>query len=113
MPAAKDIVELTPEEREHLLRLLRRGKPAARQGTRARILLEADAGLTDEQSAAALHVGSATVGRVRQRVVDEGLESALTERPRSGQRRQLTGQQAAQVIALACSQAPAGRERWT
>jgi transposase len=113
MPAAKYIVDLTPEEREHLLRLMRRGKPAARKVTRARILLEADAGLTDEQIAAALHVGSATVGRVRQRFVEEGLESALTERPRSGQRRKLTGQQEAHVIALACSQAPAGRERWT
>lgn len=113
MPAAKYLVELTPEAREHLLRLLRRGKPAARKLTRARLLLEAEAGLTDEQSAAALHVGRATVGRVRQRVVDEGLESALTERPRSGQRRKLTGQPEAQVITLACSHAPAGRERWT
>jgi putative transposase len=113
MPAAKYVVDLTPEEREHLLQLMRRGKPAARTVTRARILLKAAEGLTDEQIAAALHVGSATVGRVRQRFVEEGLESALHERPRPGQRRKLTGKQEAHVIALACSQAPEGRERWT
>lgn len=113
MPAAKYIVDLQAEERASLLQLIRRGQPAARKGTRARILLKADEGLTDEQIAAALHVGSATVGRVRQRFVEEGLERALTERPRPGQRRKLTGKQEAHVIALACSQAPEGRERWT
>jgi transposase len=113
MPAAKYMVDLQAEERASLLQLIRRGQPAARKGTRARILLKADEGLTDEQIAAALHVGSATVGRVRQRFVEEGLERALTERPRPGQRRKLTGKQEAHVIALACSQAPEGRERWT
>ena len=113
MPAAQDMVDLQAEERASLLQLIRRGQPAARKGTRARILLKADEGLTDEQIAAALHVGSATVGRVRQRVVEEGLERALTERPRPGQRRKLTGKQEAHVIALACSLAPEGRERWT
>ena len=113
MPAAKYRVDLQAEEREDLLQLLRRGKPAARKVTRARILLNAAEGLTDETIAAALHVGSATVGRVRQRFVEEGFESALNERPRSGQCRKLTGKQEAQVIALACSQTPEGRERWT
>jgi transposase len=113
MPAAKYMVDLQAEERASLRQLIRRGQPAARQGTRARLLLNADEGLTDEQIAAALPVGRATVGRVRQRFVEEGLERALTERPRPGQRRKLTGKQAAQVIALACSQAPEGRERWT
>jgi transposase len=113
MPAAKYIVDLQAEERKDLLQLLRRGKPAARKVTRARILLKAAEGLTDEQIAAALQVGSATAGRVRQRFVEEGLESALNERPRPGQRRKLTGKQEAHVIALACSQAPEGHERWT
>jgi transposase len=111
MPAAQDMVDLQAEERASLLQRIRRGQPAARKGTRARILLKADEGLTDEQIAAALPVGRATVGRVRQRVVEEGLERALTERPRPGQRRKLTGKPEAQVIALACSQAPEGRDR--
>jgi transposase len=113
MPAAKYIVDLTADERETLLQLIRRGKPAARKVTRARILLKADEGLTDSQIAGALHVGTATVGRVRQRFVEEGLDSALREKPRRGQRRKLTGKQEAHLIAVACSKAPEGHARWT
>lgn len=108
MPAIKYIVDLTDEEREQLLQLLRKGKSAARKLTRARILLKAD-----EQVAQALHVGSATVGRVRQRFVEEGLESALNERPRPGQRRKLSGKQEAHLIAVACSSPPQGHGRWS
>jgi transposase len=113
MPAIKYIVDLTDEEREPLLQLLWKGKSAARKLTRARILLKADEQLTDEQVAQALHVGSATVGRVRQRFVEEGLESALNERPRPGQRRKLSGKQEAHLIVVACSSPPQGHGRWS
>ena len=113
MPAIKYIVDVTDEEREQLLQLLRKGKSAARKLTRARILLKADEQLTDEQVAQALHLGSATVGRVRQRFVEEGLESALNERPRPGQRRKLSGKQEAHLIAVACSSPPQGHGRWS
>ena len=113
MPAAKYIVELKAAERAQLLELLRRGKTSARKMTRARILLKADERLTDEQISDALHTGSATVGRVRQRFVKEGLEKALNERPRPGGRRKLTGKQEAHLIATACSKAPEGRSQWT
>lgn len=113
MPAAKYIVDLTQDEREQLLQLLGKGKHSARKLTRARILLKADEGLTDEQIATALHVGSATVGRTRQRFVEEGLDLALKERPRPGQHRKLDGKQEAHLIAVACSQAPEGHTRWT
>lgn len=108
MPAIKYIVDLTDEEREQLLQLLRKGKSAARKLTRASILLKAE-----EQVAQALHVGSATLGRVRQRFVEEGLESALNERPRPGQRRKLSGKQEAHLIAVACSSPPQGHGRWS
>jgi transposase len=55
----------------------------------------------------------ATVGRIRQRFVEEGLEAALKDRPRPGQRRKLSGKQEARLIALACSSPPQGRARWT
>ena len=113
MPAAKYIVELGSNERAQLLGLLRGGKTSARKMARARILLKADERLTDEQIAEGLHVGSATVGRVRQRFVEEGLESALRERPRPGGRRKLTGKQEAHLIATACSKAPEGHSQWT
>lgn len=113
MPAAKYIVDLAQEEREQLLQLIRKGTSRARKLARARILLKADEGLGDEQVAQALHVGSATVGRVRQRFVEEGLESALTERPRPGQRLKLNGKEEAHLIAVACSDPPKGHSRWT
>lgn len=113
MPAKRYIVDLTPQEREHLLGLLRRGKMSARKLTRARILLKADEGLSDEQIAQALHAGVATVSRLRKRFVEEGFENALKERPRPGQAPKLTGKQQAHLIATACSKAPEGRTRWT
>ncbi len=113
MPAIKYIVDLIEEEREQLLQLIRKGKDSARKLARARILLEADEGRSDEQVAQALHVGSATVGRVRQRFVEAGFDHVLQERPRPGQRLKLDGKQQAHLIAVACSTPPEGHARWT
>ena len=112
MPAKKYIIDLTADEREELLQLIRKGKPSARKVTRARILLKASEDFTDEQIAAALNTGEATIERTRKRFVEEGL-GALNERPRPGARPKLTGKQEAHVIALACSTAPAGHSHWT
>jgi transposase len=76
-------------------------------------LLQAETGLSDETIAQALHSGPATVERIRQRFVEEGLEAALTERPRPGGQRQLEGKHEAVLLALACSTPPAGRTGWT
>ena len=51
--------------------------------------------------------------RLRQRFVEEGLEAALTERPRPGARPKLDGSGEAHLVALACTTPPDGRERWT
>jgi transposase len=112
MPKKKYRVALSTEERTTLAQLLRRGKAGTRKLTRARILLKADDGLSDEEIAAALQVGVATVGRTRQRFVEENL-GALDEHARPGARRKLTGKQEAHVIAVACTPAPKGHARWT
>jgi transposase len=112
MPKKKYRVALSTEERTTLAQLLRRGKAGTRKLTRTRILLKADDGLCDEEIAAALQVGVATVGRTRQRVVEENL-GALDEHARPGARRKLTGKQEAHVIAVACTPAPEGHARWT
>jgi transposase len=111
--AKKYIVELDPEEREQLRNLVRRGKQSARRINRARILLLADDGRTDEEIWTALQVGKCTVERTRQRFVEEGLEAALNERPRPGKPPKLDGKQEALLVAIACSEAPDGRDRWT
>ena len=113
MPAKQYLVNLTQDEREHLLGISRRGKSSARKVKRSLILCKADEGATDRQVAEALMVGPSTVSRVRRRFVEGGLERALKDRPRPGQRRTLDGKQEAHLVAVACSQAPEGHTRWT
>jgi transposase len=112
LPKKRYIVDLIDDEREPLLHLTRQGKPSARKVTRARILLKAADGLTDDQIATTLDVGVATVERTRKRFVEQGV-GALNERPRPGARPKLTGKQQAHMVAIACSEAPAGHTHWT
>jgi putative transposase len=112
MPKQKYLVDLSGDERESLRQLVRRGKHCSRRVTRARILLLAADGVTDEQIVASLKTAFATVERTRKRFVEEGL-GCLNERPRRGQARKLTGKQEAHLIAIACSTPPEGRARWT
>jgi transposase len=115
----KYVVRLTQEERQELEALVKRGKVAAERRRRSQILLKADAGaegsgLTDQEVASALDVGVATVHRIRQAYVEEGLQDALSRKPTAGHRlRKLDGEGEARLIAVACSPAPEGRERWT
>jgi transposase len=110
----KNLVTLRDEERAHLEQLLRNGTHATRKVTRARILLKAAEGWEDQDHAvaAAISVGRATVERLRQRFVEEGL-GALEERPRPGTQPKLDEKAEARLIAEACSDAPEGRKRWT
>jgi transposase len=107
------IVDLTEPERTQLRELTKRGTVSARKLTRAHILLQAAAGAIDTRIAETLHVSISTVERIRRRFVEEGLASALTERPRPGGQPKLDGTQEAHLVALACSQPPTGREQWT
>ena len=51
--------------------------------------------------------------RIRLRFCEEGLESALTERPRPGQKRRLDERAEARLVAIARSDAPEGHAHWT
>lgn len=113
MPVKRYVVKLTPEERAELVALTTRGTTGARRMKRALILLAADEGDTVAQIAARVRMGTATVERVRKRFVEESLEAALSERRRPGKARLLDGRQEAYLVALACSQPPAGRATWT
>ncbi len=111
--AKKYVVDLTDEERASLQQLLKAGSNRARRLTRARILLLAAEDQTDEEIVSALKVGRSTVERTRRRFVEGGVERALYDRPRPGRARKLNGKQEALLVALACSDPPEGRERWT
>jgi transposase len=109
----KYIVELTPDERDRLEALTRKGSTSARRMKRALVLLAAGEGDKDEEIAAKARVHRVTVEDIRKRFVLEGLDAALSERPRPGKARLLDGRQQAFVIALACSDPPVGRASWT
>lgn len=113
----KYVVTLTQEEREQLRALVSSGKSAARKLNHARILLLADTsegpGHTDQEIVAALGLGVRTVERVRQRFVEEGFEAALNPKPQPRRARKLEGQAETDLIALAKSDPPKGRKRWT
>ena len=116
----KYIVRLSEEERRDLLTMIRVGKAAAHKLLWARILLKVDQGegrawLSDEEAAEALETSRRTVERVRRRLVEEGLEAALTRKKRETPPRQpiLDGASEAQLVALCCSEPPRGRTRWT
>ena len=104
---------LAPEQRTELTDRLEREALNGRRRRHFQILLLSDAGHTDEQIAVATGASRSTVERHRTRFVREGLEAALTDEPRSGAPAKLDGKQGAMIVALACSDAPAGRARWT
>ena len=109
------LVQLSAHERERLQGIIRSGKHKARKITRCRILLLADGpnGKTDQEIVDALNVCLATIFGIRRRYSQEGLESAIGERPRSGQPPKFKGKAAAKITAIACSKPPAGRAKWT
>jgi transposase len=106
-------VELSQAERDELTAMLSGGKQAARKLKRAQILLAADAGSGDEEIARTVTVGGSTVYRTKRRFVEGNLERALSEEPRPGAERKLTGKQEALLVATACAKPPEGRARWT
>ena len=109
----KYVVKLTPEERVDLESFIRGGVSSVRRIKRALVLLAADDGDKDEVIADKVRVSVGTISRIRQRLAEEGLETALSERPRPGKAPLLAGSQEAHLLALACSPAPTGHAKWT
>ena len=117
-PATKVVVRLTADQRRALEELVHTGECSAHAARRARILLKADAdgpdARTDERIAGALDVCRMTVMRARQRFAAEGLAGTLRKRKAADrQYRSLGGAQEARLVAIACSEPPAGHARWT
>jgi transposase len=111
----KYLVTLTDEERQALDQLLAKGKAAARTLRHAQALLKADrpVGWTDTRIADAFALSVRTVERLRQRFVEEGFDAALKPKAVPRLPRKVDGEVEAHLVALACSDPPAGRQRWT
>jgi transposase len=112
-------VILNDTERDELKRLIAAGTAPARKLTHARVLLKADQSpegpaWVDEEVAEAVETSQPTVCRVRKQYFEEGLEAALNRRaPNREYHRKLDGKQEARLVALACSEPPEGRARWS
>jgi transposase len=116
----KYVVRLNGDEREQLAALTRKGRGPAQRLMKARILLKADAseageGWSDNQIIEALETSASMVYRVRKQLVEDGLKAVLSRKPRAAPSvpKIFDGEKEAKLIALACSQPPKGRARWT
>ena len=112
-------VELTDDERQWLLEFIGRGEAPAREQTRARVLLKADEGPAgpswpDDRIAEALELSSGGVAGIRRRYPERGMEGTVKRKlPDREYETKLDGEQEAELIRLACSEAPEGRSRWS
>jgi hypothetical protein len=114
------VIELLPEERDELETMVRRGKAAAQRLTRARVLLLSDAGehgpgWIDADIAEALGITTRCIEMLRKRAVEEGPLTVIERKPRARPSvpKKFDGEKEAKLIALACSEPPAGHQRWS
>ena len=115
----KYVVKLTHEERDYLHNIVTKGKTSARKILHANVLLKSDSGeygehCTDKKITDNFPITSSTVSEIRQRFVEEDLESALNRKKHSRSKpRKFDGEKEAQLVTLCCSAPPVGRSRWT
>jgi transposase len=113
MSNGKHEVHLTETERKKLIAIVSKGRNKAVVIQRAHILLKVDEGKSDAEISELLYVSEQTIRRVRLRFAEAGLPVALEDKPHASTGTELEEEQEARLIALACSEPPAGRARWT
>ncbi len=106
-------INLKQDETESLRRIVKKGSRSVREVRRANILLLANKGKKSKEIAEVLEVNKGTVTNVKRRYLEEGLQRALTDKPRPGQPKKYTEKEEAEIIAMACTDAPRGRKRWS
>lgn len=109
----KHAITLTDNERRKLVAIVTKGRNKASYIQRAHILLKSADGKTDDEIGQWLYISKSTVRRTRLHFCEAGLEAALEDQPAPEPEPKLKEGQQAYLIALTCSQPPAGRERWT
>src|SRR5215813_13448702 len=109
----KHAIKLTSKERDKLVAIVGKGRNKASYIQRAHILLKSSEGKTDSEISQWLYVSEQTMRRVRLRLCEDGLEAALEDKAHPKREGALNERQQAYLVALACSNPPIGRERWT
>ncbi len=113
MVRGKRRVKLTERQRERLEELLKDKVAVPRERVRAQVLLLSDRGWKREDITEATGASRATIGRVRRRFKERGMDAALTEDERSGVPAKISPSDEQRIVALVCSPAPEGQSRWT
>ena len=106
-------IKLTEKEVEYLSVFVKKGRKSARELTRAHVLLLVNRGRTEMEIKDTMGISRATVSNIKKRYREKGLQSALKEKPRSGQPPKYTKRHEAEIIAQACTKSPDGRKRWS
>ena len=106
-------IKLTEKEVEYLSAFVKKGRKSARELTRARVLLLVSGGRTETEIKDTFGISRATVSNIKKRYREEGLQSALTDKPRPGQPKKYTERHNAEIIAQACTKSPDGSKRWS
>ena len=106
-------VQLRKRDRKRIAEMLNKGRESARVLRRASMLRQLDRGQKAAQVADNVGVAPKTVRAIARRYEEEGLELALYEKPRPGQRRVLDAGQSQRIIALVCGPPPQGQARWS
>ena len=106
-------IKLKKEERKFLQEFIKKGTKKARAIARSNVLLLSDEGWETDVISKMAKVHRQRVWRTKKRFLEEGLETALKEKPRTGQPQKYTDKHKAEIIATACTKAPSGRKRWT
>lgn len=109
----KHQVHLSEEERKKLIAVISKGRNKAVVIQRAHILLKVDEGKTDAEICEILYVSEQTIRRTRLRFEKEGLQAALEDKAHPPKGTKLKEKEEAHLIALACSEPPAGQAQWT
>ena len=106
-------LHLSPADRKTLQAFRTQGQHSAREVNRAHILLALEQQIPATTITSVLGVTRSVVWRTRSAYDEKGLAYALHDVARSGQPRKYGTDQQAEIIALACSEPPAGAKRWT
>ena len=109
----KIALKLKPKDREFLVNLTKTGNRNSREFERAYILLALDKGKKHEEITEFYNVSRITIWRVKSKYLKSGVLEAIKDEPRPGQPIKYCDTDQADIIAMACSQAPDGRARWT
>ena len=106
-------IALSVEDRKFLEQFIKKGTKKARAIARAKVLLFANEGYSNNEISTMTSVHRQGIWRIKKRFSEEGLQFILNEKPRSGQPKKYSNKQKAEIIAMACTKPPKGRERWS